>query len=272
MLDGVHEPMHLTRKSFDRLFEFVDKFPFYFIGANADLPIVGGSILTHDHYQGGRHVFPMDKAPIKWTFDSPVESGVVDWPMTCLRFISEDQNKLKDIAMTVLEAWRKYSDESLGIFAETEAPHNTVTPTLRKLPDGRYQMHLVLRNNRTSEEHPLGIYHPHAPLHHIKKENIGLIEVMGLAILPGRLKTEIEALKKAILEGADLYADDTLVKHADWAYELMSSYAFNEENTEQILRREIGKVFEEVLEDAGVYKRDEAGKAAFLRFIDTVNG
>ena len=269
VLDSVHEPMHLTRKSFDRLFEFVDKFPFYFIGANADLPIVGGSILTHDHYQGGRHVFPMDKAPIKWTFDSPVESGVVDWPMTCLRFISEDQNKLKDIAMTVLEAWRKYSDESLGIFAETEAPHNTVTPTLRKLSDGRYQMHLVLRNNRTSEEHPLGIYHPHAPLHHIKKENIGLIEVMGLFILPGRLKTELAGLEPYLMGIGDIPAGSS---HEAWVKEIAAKQGrdMTKEQAEAALHAAVADTCYQVLCDSGVYKQDEAGQEGLRRFLKTM--
>ena len=269
VLDSVHEPMRLTSKSFDRLFEFVDKFPFYFIGANADLPIVGGSILTHDHYQGGRHLFPMDKAPIKWTFDSPVESGVVDWPMTCLRFISEDQEELKRIAMRVLEAWRQYSDEKLGIFAQTDAPHNTVTPTLRKLPDGRYQMHLVLRNNRTSEEHPLGIYHPHAPLHHIKKENIGLIEVMGLFILPGRLKTELAALEPYLMGTGEIPAGSS---HEAWVKEIAAKQGRNmtQAQAEEALHAAVADTCYQVLCDSGVYKQDEAGQAGLKRFLDTV--
>ena len=269
VLDSVHRPMKLTRKTFDRLFEFVDKFPFYFIGANADLPIVGGSILTHDHYQGGRHVFPMDKAPIKWTFDSPVESGVVDWPMTCLRFISEDQRKLKDIAMTVLEAWRKYSDESLGIYAQTDAPHNTVTPTLRKLPDGRYQMHLVLRNNRTSDEHPLGIYHPHAPLHHIKKENIGLIEVMGLFILPGRLKTELAALEPYLMGDGEIPAGSS---HEAWVKDIAAKQgrSMTREQAQEALRAAVAETCYQVLCDSGVYKLDEAGQEGLQRFLKTV--
>ena len=269
VLDSVHRPMKLTRKTFDRLFEFVDRFPFYFIGANADLPIVGGSILTHDHYQGGRHVFPMDKAPMKWRFDSPVESGVVDWPMTCLRFISEDQEKLKGIAMTVLDAWRKYSDESLGIYAHTDTPHNTVTPTLRKLPDGRYQMHLVLRNNRTSEEHPLGIYHPHAPLHHIKKENIGLIEVMGLFILPGRLKTELKALEPYLMGTGEIPAGSS---HEAWVREIAEKQgrSMTEEQAEEALHTAVAETCFQVLCDSGVYKQDEAGQEGLKRFLNTV--
>ncbi|MBR5109371.1 MAG: UDP-glucose--hexose-1-phosphate uridylyltransferase [Clostridia bacterium] len=269
VLDSVHRPMKLTRKTFDRLFEFVGKFPFYFIGANADLPIVGGSILTHDHYQGGRHLFPMDKAPIKWAFDSPVESGVVDWPMTCLRFISEDQQKLKDIAMTVLEAWRQYSDETLGIFAKTDAPHNTVTPTLRRLPDGRWQMHLVLRNNRTSEEHPLGIYHPHAPLHHIKKENIGLIEVMGLFILPGRLKTELAELEPYLMGTGEI---PTGSSHEAWVKEIAKKQGrgMAKDQAEEALHAAVAETCYQVLRDSGVYKQDEAGQEGLKRFLKSV--
>ena len=269
VLDGVHEPMLLTEKTFDRLFEFVDKFPFYFIGANADLPIVGGSILTHDHYQGGRHVFPMDKAPVKWRFKAPVEAGVVDWPMTCLRFVSDDQKALKEIAMKVLSAWRQYSDPACDIFARTDAPHNTVTPTLRKLPDGRYQMHLVLRNNRTSEEHPLGIFHPHAPLHHIKKENIGLIEVMGLFILPGRLKTELAALEPYLMGQGDIPAGSS---HEAWVKEIAETKgrAMTKAQAEEALHAAVADTCYQVLCDAGVYKQDEAGQAGLKRFLDTL--
>ena len=269
VLDSVHEPMKLTAKSFDRLFDFVDKFPFYFIGANADLPIVGGSILTHDHYQGGRHLFPMDKAPIRWQFSASVEAGVVDWPMTCLRFISEDKDQLKAIAMTVLNAWRQYSDESCGILAQTDAPHNTVTPTLRKLPDGRYQMHLVLRNNRTSPEHPLGIYHPHAPLHHIKKENIGLIEVMGLFILPGRLKTELAALEPYLMGTGDIPQGSS---HEAWVKDIAAKKGRNltQAQAQEALHAAVADTCYQVLCDAGVYKQDEAGQAGLKRFLDTV--
>ena len=269
VLDGVHEPMKLTRKTFDRLFEFVDKFPFYFIGANADLPIVGGSILTHDHYQGGRHLFPMDKAPVKWRFDGPAEAGVVDWPMTCLRFISADAEELKHIAMKVLEAWRKYSDPDCDIYAETDAPHNTVTPTLRVLPDGRYQMHLVLRNNRTSAEHPLGIYHPHANLHHIKKENIGLIEVMGLFILPGRLKTELAALEPYLMGTGDLPEGGS---HEEWVKKIAekTGRSLTREQAEEALRQAVADTCYQVLCDAGVYKQDDQGQAGLKRFLNTV--
>ena len=269
VLDGVHEPMKLTSRSFDRLFDFVNKFPFYFIGANADLPIVGGSILTHDHYQGGRHVFPMDKALVKWRFDGPTEAGVVDWPMTCLRFVSKDPAELKDIAMKVLEAWRKYSDPSLGIYAETDAPHNTVTPTLRVLPDGRYQLHLVLRNNRASDEHPLGIYHPHANLHHIKKENIGLIEVMGLFILPGRLKTELKDLEPYLMGTGDIPQGSG---HEAWVKALAEKTGRNltKEQAEAALHQAVADTCYQVLCDAGVYKQDEAGQEGLRRFLNTV--
>ncbi len=269
VLDGVHEPMHLTRKSFDRLFEFVDKFPFYFIGANADLPIVGGSILTHDHYQGGRHVFPMDKAKVKWRFHGPAEAAVVDWPMTCLRFISADAEELKGIAMKVLEAWRQYSDPACGILAQTDAPHNTVTPTLRKLPDGRYQMHLVLRNNRTSDEHPLGIYHPHAPLHHIKKANIGLIEVMGLFILPGRLKTELVELEPYLMGTGEIPEGSS---HEAWVKEIAEKTGRNltREQAEEALHAAVADTCYQVLCDAGVYKQDAQGQAGLKRFLDSV--
>ena len=269
VLDAVHEPMHLTRKSFDRLFEFVDKFPFYFIGANADLPIVGGSILTHDHYQGGRHLFPMDKASVKWRFEGPAEAEVVDWPMTCLRFISADAEELKDIAMRVLEAWRRYSDPACGIYAETDAPHNTVTPTLRKLPDGRYQMHLILRNNRTSDEHPLGIFHPHAPLHHIKKENIGLIEVMGLFILPGRLKTELADLEPYLMGNGEIPQGSS---HEAWVREIArkKGRGMNREQAREALREGVAETCYQVLCDSGVYKQDEEGQAGLRRFLEAV--
>ncbi|MBP5743531.1 MAG: galactose-1-phosphate uridylyltransferase, partial [Oscillospiraceae bacterium] len=224
---------------------------------------------------GGRHDFPMAKAEIETavTFKGfeDVSAGILNWPMSVIRLDCPDYGRLTELATRILACWRSYTDEKVFLFAETDGvPHNTLNPIVRRRGDD-YELDLVLRNNITTEEHPLGVFHPHARLHHIKKENIGLIEVMGLAILPGRLKTELEELKTAILEGRDLYEDDVLVKHADWAYEIMSRHAFTPENTETILRQEIGKVFEEVLEDAGVYKRDADGHSAFLRFIDTVN-
>ena len=269
VFDAVHRPMKLTRTSFERLFDFVDAFPHYFLGANADLPIVGGSILSHDHYQGGRHLFPMDKAQVKWTFEGAFPVQVVDWPMTCLRLVSADREELIAWAVRTLDAWREYSDPACDIFARTDAPHNTLTPTVRKLPDGRYQMHLVLRNNRTSAEHPLGIFHPHANLHHIKKENIGLIEVMGLFILPGRLKKELAELslylqgKGGIPEGSS---------HEAWVRQIAARTGtqLTEAEADAQLRAAVADTCYQVLCDAGVYKQDEAGQAGLRRFLETV--
>ena len=275
LFNGEHVPMKIDEADFRKLFDFVKQFPHYNIGSNADLPIVGGSILSHDHFQGGRHDFPMAKAeielPVVFKGFEDVTAGILKWPMSVIRLDCPDYERLIALANKILAFWRGYTDEAAFIFAETEGvPHNTLNPIVRKRGDD-FELDLVLRNNITTEEHPLGVYHPHAKLHHIKKENIGLIEVMGLAILPGRLKTEMATLKEALLSGRDLYEDDTLVKHADWAYEIMSRHAFTAENSDAVLRQEIGKVFEEVLEDAGVYKADHAGREAFLRFIDAVN-
>ena len=275
LFNGEHVPMKIDEAAFRKLFDFVRQFPHYNIGSNADLPIVGGSILSHDHFQGGRHDFPMAKAeieiPVTFKGFEDVTAGILKWPMSVIRVAGPDYERLIALAANILSCWRGYTDEKAFLFSETEGvPHNTLNPIVRKRGDN-YELDLVLRNNITTEEHPLGVYHPHAKLHHIKKENIGLIEVMGLAILPGRLKTEMAALKEALLDGSDLYEDDMLSKHADWAYEIMSRHAFTAENSDAVLRQEIGKVFEEVLEDAGVYKTDSAGRAAFLRFIDAVN-
>ncbi len=275
LLNSEHIPMKIDEACFRKLFDFVKQFPHYNIGSNADLPIVGGSILSHDHFQGGRHEFPMAKAtveiPVCFKGYEDVTAGIVKWPMSVIRLSGPQSERLIALAVKILARWRTYTDEEAFIFAETEGtPHNTLNPIARKRGEN-YELDLVLRNNITTEEHPLGVYHPHAKLHHIKKENIGLIEAMGLAILPGRLKTELDELREAILAGKDLYGDDATCKHADWAYELMARHAFTPENSVAILRQEVGKVFEEVLEDAGVYKHDEAGKAAFLRFIDSVN-
>ena len=275
LLNSKHIPMKIDEACFRKLFDFVKQFPHYNIGSNADLPIVGGSILSHDHFQGGRHEFPMAKAtveiPVSFKGYEDVTAGIVKWPMSVIRLSGPVSERLIALAVKILARWRSYTDEEAFIFAETEGtPHNTLNPIARKRGEN-YELDLVLRNNITTEEHPLGVYHPHAKLHHIKKENIGLIEAMGLAILPGRLKTELDELREAILSGKDLYGDDATCKHADWAYELMARHAFTPENSVAILRQEVGKVFEEVLEDAGVYKHDEAGKAAFLRFIDSVN-
>lgn len=271
VFSGKHEPMHLTRRSFERLFDFVDMFPQYFLGANADLPIVGGSILSHDHYQGGGHVFPMDKAEVSRTFDGPAEAAVVHWPMTCLRFTSESREELTDIGMCVLDAWRAYSDPACDILARTDAPHNTVTPVVRKLPDGRYRLHLVLRNNRTSAEHPLGIFHPHAQLHHIKKENIGLIEVMGVFILPGRLKKELAELSLYLQGKADLPAESP---HTEWVRGIArrTGTQLAAAEADAALRQGVAETCYQVLCDAGVYKQDAQGQAGLDRFLHSVFG
>lgn len=266
-----HIPMKIEHDTFCKLFDFVKQFPHYFVGSNADLPIVGGSILSHDHFQGGCYEFAMAKAPVERTFTvkgfEDVEAGIVKWPMSVIRISHKDSDRLVALADVILEKWRGYSDEAVFIYAETDGePHNTITPIARKRGD-QFELDLVLRNNITTEEHPLGVYHPHAKLHHIKKENIGLIEVMGLAVLPARLKGEMEHLAEAIVSGADIRADEELEKHADWVEEFLTGYQdVNRENVMEILHKEIGNVFMQVLEDAGVYKRDEKGQAAFDRF------
>ncbi|MCM1187159.1 MAG: UDP-glucose--hexose-1-phosphate uridylyltransferase [Lachnoclostridium sp.] len=272
-----HVPMKIDRTAFCRLFDFVEQFPHYFVGSNADLPIVGGSILSHDHFQGGCYEFAMAKAPVEHSFSvqgfGNVETGIVKWPMSVIRLRSEDKEAAIDLAELILNHWREYTDEEAFIYAETEGePHNTVTPIARKR-GAAFELDLVLRNNITTEEHPLGVYHPHEKLHHIKKENIGLIEVMGLAVLPARLKGEIARLKEAILRGGDLRADENLAKHADWVEEFMPKYdKIDASDIDKILRDEIGLVFMEVLKDAGVYKRTEAGQQGFMRFLESLNG
>ena len=276
VFNSQHTPMKIERATFGKLLDFVETFPHYFVGSNADLPIVGGSILSHDHFQGGHYEFAMAKAPIEKVvsfvgFDD-VKAGIVKWPMSVIRLDCPDKNRLIELADKILLAWRGYTDEAAFIFAETDGePHNTITPIARKRGDV-YELDLVLRNNITTEEHPLGVYHPHAKLHHIKKENIGLIEVMGLAVLPARLKDEIAGLADAIVNGKDLRADAELEKHADWVDEFKGNYdSITADNVNDILQKEIGLVFSEVLEDAGVYKCTEEGRAAFQKFIDTVN-
>ena len=270
-----HIPMKIEHGTFCKLFDFVKQFPHYFVGSNADLPIVGGSILSHDHFQGGHYTFAMAKAPVERSFTvkgfEDVESGIVKWPMSVIRLSAPDYNRVIALADVILEKWRGYSDEVAFIFAETDGtPHNTITPIARKRGDN-YELDLVLRNNITTEEHPLGVYHPHAELHHIKKENIGLIEVMGLAVLPARLKDEMTQLKKAMLEGRDLRADEVLEKHADWVDAFSKKYdSITKENIDEIVQNEIGEVFMHVLEDAGVYKRTPEGQAAFDRFVQTL--
>lgn len=276
VFNGEHTPMKIGHDTFVKLFDFVKQFPHYFLGSNADLPIVGGSILSHDHFQGGHYEFAMAKAGIDTEIElkgfEDIQAGIVKWPMSVIRLNSESAERLIEASDKILDAWRTYSDPSVYIYAETDGePHNTITPIVR-MRDGRYEIDLVLRNNITTEEHPLGLYHPWEAYHHIKKENIGLIEVMGLAVLPARLKDEMATLKTAILAGEVLRNDEELRKHADWVDTFKDKYAIIDENTiDGILRDEIGIVFKEILECAGVYKRDEAGKQAFLRFIDSVN-
>jgi UDPglucose--hexose-1-phosphate uridylyltransferase len=271
-----HTPMQIDRAAFRKLLDFVKQFPHYFVGSNADLPIVGGSILSHDHFQGGNYEFAMAKAPIDRTFTikgfEDVEAGVVRWPMSVIRLRSKEDDRLVALSDHVLTKWRGYTDEAAIIHAFTgNEPHNTITPIARKRGD-YFEMDLVLRNNLTTEEHPLGLYHPHEELHHIKRENIGLIEVMGLAILPARLKEEMSLLKEFILLGKDLRSNEQTHKHADWAMEFVSYHSgINEENIDDILEEEIGKVFCKVLEHAGVYKRTPEGQAAFNRFLEALS-
>ncbi len=276
VFNSQHIPMKIEHDTFCKLFDFVKQFPHYFVGSNADLPIVGGSILSHDHFQGGHYEFAMARAQVERTFTikgfEDVEAGIVNWPMSVIRISAVDSDRLVALADVILAAWRGYSDEAVFIFAETDGePHNTITPIARKRGD-RFELDLVLRNNITTQEHPLGVYHPHANLHHIKKENIGLIEVMGLAVLPARLKDEMEKLAEAILTGADLRQDELLEKHADWVEEFLPKYPqISQDTVMDILHKEIGNVFMQVLEDSGVYKRDEEGQAAFDRFIASLN-
>lgn len=275
VFNGQHVPMKIEHNTFCKLFDFVKQFPHYFVGSNADLPIVGGSILSHDHFQGGNYEFAMAKAPVERSFTvkgfEDVRAGVVKWPMSVIRLSAADTDRIIALADVILNKWRSYSDEAAFIFAQTDGePHNTITPIARKRGEN-YELDLVLRNNITTEEHPLGVYHPHAKLHHIKKENIGLIEVMGLAVLPARLKGEMEQLKAAMLAGKDLRSDEVLEKHADWVDEFSAKYdKIDNSNIDAIVEKEIGLVFMQVLEDAGVYKRTSEGQEAFDRFIGSL--
>ena len=274
VFNGRHVPMKIDRAAFEKLFSFLGQFPHYFVGSNADLPIVGGSILSHDHFQGGHYEFAMARAPIEEEVrfaDYPaVQAGIVRWPMSVLRLRSADPEQVLNLAERVLARWRAYSDERVFVLSETDGvPHNTITPIGRKRGED-YELDLVLRNNITTEEFPLGVYHPHQDLHHIKKENIGLIEVMGLAVLPARLKEELELLKQAMLAGTDLRADEATAAHAEWAEEILKRRPFTAANAEAVLQEEVGRVFERVLEDAGVFKRDEQGREAFRRFLKTI--
>ena len=272
VFNGQHVPMKIDKAAFRKLFDFVKLFPHYFLGSNADLPIVGGSILSHDHFQGGNYTFAMAKADIIKEFSvdgfDDVKCGIVKWPLSVIRLQSKDSDRIIELANHILKTWRGYTDEDAFIYAETDGtPHNTITPIAR-FKDGMFELDLALRNNITTEEHPLGVYHPHEELHHIKKENIGLIEVMGLAVLPSRLKGEMNLLAEYILEGKDIRKNEAIEKHAHWAYGFLANYDdVNKDNVMDIIQAEIGKVFVKVLEDAGVYKCTPDGLEAFLRFI-----
>ena len=275
LFNGKHVPMAISEAGFRRLFAFVEKFPHYFVGSNADLPIVGGSVLIHDHFQGGNYTFAMTKAeietPVEFKDFPQVEAGIIKWPMSVLRLKGTDYDKICTLAGKILAKWRGYTDEDAFIFAETDGvPHNTITPIAR-FRDGKYELDLVLRNNITTEQYPDGVYHPHPEHHHIKKENIGLIEVMGLAVLPARLKEEMALLEEAIISGADISKDEKIAKHLDWVEEIKSRNNITAENCEKILRDEIGKVFADILCQCGVFDRNENGKKQFLKFIDFVN-
>ncbi|MDE6906550.1 MAG: UDP-glucose--hexose-1-phosphate uridylyltransferase [Lachnospiraceae bacterium] len=273
VFNSLHTPMKIERDTFAKLLDFVRQFPHYFVGSNADLPIVGGSILSHDHFQGGNYEFAMAKAPVETSFSikgyEDVTAGIVKWPMSVIRLQHAEPDRLVDLADHILELWRGYTDKDAFIFAETDGePHNTITPIARKRGE-IFELDLVLRNNITTEEHPLGVYHPHAELHHIKKENIGLIEVMGLAVLPARLKPELELLAEYMVSGKDIRSNETLEKHADWVEEFLPKYGtITQENVMDIIQEEVGIVFMKVLECAGVYKCDEKGRKDFQKFID----
>lgn len=276
VLNREHTPMTINREVFEKLFDFIRQFPHYVIATNADLPIVGGSILSHEHFQGGNYSFAMSRAVIEkevvFKGFEDVEAGILKWPMSVIRIRSTSQERLVDLADKIFGAWREYTDEEAFIFAKTNGePHNTITPAAR-FANGKYELDLALRNNITTEERPLGVYHPRNEYHHIKKENIGGIEVMGLAILPSRIKSEMELLARCIIEGKDIRSFDELLKHADWAEEFIPKYEgkINKENVDEILKAEIGKVFVKVLEDAGVFKRDKKGREYFMKFIESV--
>ena len=272
VFNSKHIPMVIDADVFKKLFDFTQRFPHYFVGSNADLPIVGGSILSHEHFQGGRYTFAMAKAEEEYKFVLPdftgVEAATLKWPMSVIRLRSKDKEELCEACAKILSNWRSYTDKNAGIFAFTDGtPHNTITPIAR-MRDEEFECDLVLRNNITSEERPLGVFHPGPSLHHIKKENIGLIEVMGLAVLPARLATELEKVKSALLNGADLRDDPSTLSHADWAEKILGNHPeFDEDNAMDIIKYEVGKVFEEVLCDAGVFKRDQKGQGAFKAFI-----
>ena len=275
VFNKLHTPMKIDRSAFEKLLDFVGTFPHYFVGSNADLPIVGGSILSHEHFQGGHYEFAMERAQVvqKLGFAGyeDIAAGIVNWPMSVIRLDGTDPVRIAELAEKILNCWRGYSDPACTIFAETDGePHNTITPIARRRGE-LFELDLVLRNNLTTAEHPLGVFHPHADKHHIKKENIGLIEVMGLAVLPSRLKGELTALAEAVVAGADIRADEVLNKHADWIEELKKDHVFTADNALDIILQETGKVFAAVLEDAGVYKNTAEGRQGFNRFVAAVN-
>ena len=275
VFNSKHVPMKISEDGFRRLFAFVKKVPHYFVGSNADLPIVGGSVLTHDHFQGGNYTFAMTKAeietPVEFKDFTDIEAGIIKWPMSVLRLKGDDTDRICTLAGKILAKWRSYTDDEAFIFAETEGvPHNTITPIAR-FRNGKYELDLVLRNNITTEEYPDGVYHPHPEHHHIKKENIGLIEVMGLAVLPARLKTEMALLENALVNGEDISSDERIAKHTQWAEEIKKNNKITPENCGKIIRDEIGKVFADILSQCGVFERTENGKKQFLKFIDYVN-
>lgn len=274
VFNGKHVPMKIEKATFAKLFDFIKVFPHYFLGSNADLPIVGGSILSHDHFQGGNYTFAMAKAPMEEKFVvngfEDVEMGIVHWPLSVLRLRGKDADRLIDLGAHILDKWKDYTDEKAFVFAETDGePHNTITPIARKVGE-MYELDLALRNNITTEEHPLGVFHPHAQWHNIKKENIGLIEVMGLAVLPARLKEELEILGDYLVSGKDIASNEKINKHAAWAESFKDQYEFTAENVTEILEKEVGIVFTHVLEDAGVFKCTEDGREAFHRFISVL--
>ncbi len=275
VFNAEHIPMKIDRAAFEKLLDFVTVFPHYFVGSNADLPIVGGSILSHEHFQGGHYTFAMETAPaeiaVSFKDFEDIEASIVKWPMSVIRLNGTNPQRIAGLANKILELWRGYSDPDAGVAAFSDGePHNTITPIARRRGE-KYELDLVLRCNITTEAHPLGVFHPHADKHHIKKENIGLIEVMGLAVLPSRLKAELSALAEAVVGGADIRADEVLAKHADWVDELKGKYTFTAENALDIILRETGKVFSEVLEDAGVFKCTPEGRGQFMNFIREVN-
>lgn len=274
VFNGAHTPMKIDKSAFRKLFAIVKYLPHYFVGSNADLPIVGGSILSHEHFQGGHYEFAMAKAPVEEKISfadfSDVDAGIVKWPMTVIRLAGDDTDRIVELADKILLSWRGYTDEDAFIFAETDGtPHNTITPIARKRGD-KFELDLVLRNNITTQQYPDGVYHPHPEHHHIKKENIGLIEVMGLAVLPARLKTEMELLAKAIVENASIRDDEVLAKHAEWVDMLKEKYDITAENVDDIIKKEIGIVYSEILEQCGVFSRDETGRAQLIKFIESV--